>query len=102
MLKAKTAIVTGASRGIGLAIARALAREGVRLGLLSRTQPNVGGEFMACDLADLEQIPGAVRTLVERLGTVDFLCKQHLLDKTIRNSLNDLASYVPAGAENIG
>ena len=73
MLRAKTAIVTGASRGIGLAIARALAREDVRLGLLSRTQPDVGGEFVTCDLADLERIPGAVRTLVERLGTVDFL-----------------------------
>ena len=72
-LSGKSAIVTGASRGIGLAIARALAREGVRLGFLSRSQPNVGGEFVACDLADLEQIPGAARALVQRLGTVDFL-----------------------------
>ena len=73
LLSGKSAIVTGASRGIGLAIARALAREGVRLGLLSRTRPDVGGEFVAADFADLEHIPGAVRRLVERLGTVDFL-----------------------------
>jgi 3-oxoacyl-[acyl-carrier protein] reductase len=73
LLSGKCAIVTGASRGIGLAIARALAREGVRLGLLSRSQPDVGGEFVSCDLADLEQVPGAVRALVERLGTVDYL-----------------------------
>ena len=72
-LKNKTAIVTGASRGIGLAIARALAREGVRLGLLSRSKPSVGGEFVTCDLSDLDKIPGAVRQLVDRLGTVDFL-----------------------------
>jgi 3-oxoacyl-[acyl-carrier protein] reductase len=72
-LKNKTAIVTGASRGIGLAIAKALAREGVRLGLLSRSKPGIGGEFVACDLADLDKIPGAVRQLVDRLGTVDFL-----------------------------
>ncbi len=72
-LSGKSAIVTGASRGIGLAIARALAREGVRLGFLSRSQPDVGGEFLACDLADVVQIPGAIRKLVERLGTVDFL-----------------------------
>jgi 3-oxoacyl-[acyl-carrier protein] reductase len=72
-IKNKTAIVTGASRGIGLAIAKALAREGVRLGLLSRSKPGIGGEFVACDLTDLEKIPGAVRQLVERLGTVDFL-----------------------------
>jgi 3-oxoacyl-[acyl-carrier protein] reductase len=72
-LSGKSAIVSGASRGIGLAIARALAREGVRLGLLSRSQPDVGGEFVAADLADLERIPAAIRQLVERLGTVDFL-----------------------------
>jgi len=72
-LNGKSAIVTGASRGIGLAVARALAREGVRLGLMSRTQPDVGGEFAACDFADLEQIPPSVRQLAERLGAVDFL-----------------------------
>jgi NAD(P)-dependent dehydrogenase (short-subunit alcohol dehydrogenase family) len=72
-LSGKSAIVTGASRGIGLAIARALAREGVRLGLISRARPDLGGEFVACDLANLDQIPAAVRQLVERLGTVDFL-----------------------------
>jgi len=72
-LRGKTAIVTGASRGIGLAIAKTLAREGARLGLLSRSKPGIGGEFVACDLADLDKIPGAVRQLVERLGTVDFL-----------------------------
>ena len=73
LLSGKSAIVTGASRGIGLAIARALAREGVRLGLLSRSPPDVGGEFIAADLADLEKIPEAVRALIKRLGTVDFL-----------------------------
>jgi 3-oxoacyl-[acyl-carrier protein] reductase len=72
-LNGKSAIVTGASRGIGLAIARALAREGVRLGLLSRSRPDVGGEFVPADLADLEELPAAVRTLIQRLGTVDFL-----------------------------
>jgi 3-oxoacyl-[acyl-carrier protein] reductase len=72
-LRGKTAIVTGASRGIGLAIAKALAREGVRLGLLSRSKPGIGGEFIACDLADSDEIPGAVRQLIDRLGSVDFL-----------------------------
>ena len=45
----------------------------MRLGLLSRSQPDVGGVFVATDLADPGQIPGAVRQLVERLGTVDYL-----------------------------
>lgn len=72
-LAGKTAVVTGASRGIGLAIARALAREGVRLGLLSRSKPDIAGEFVACDFADLEQIPAAMQQLGERLGEVDYL-----------------------------
>jgi len=74
-LAGKTAIVTGASRGIGRAIALALAREGVRLGLLGRTQPQppVSGEFVTCDLADPDRIPTIVRQLVERLGEVDYL-----------------------------
>ena len=61
-LSGKSAIVTGASRGIGRAIAVALAREGVRLGLLCRTQPRppVAGEFVACDFADLDRVPAAV------------------------------------------
>jgi NAD(P)-dependent dehydrogenase (short-subunit alcohol dehydrogenase family) len=72
-LTGKRALVTGASRGIGLAIAKALAGKGARLGLLSRTKPRLAGEFVACDLADSEKIPQAVRELVRRLGPVDFL-----------------------------
>ncbi len=72
-LAGKTAILTGASRGIGLAILKALSREGVRLGLLSRSKPAGDGEFIACDLADVDKIPGAVRELISRLGRVDFL-----------------------------
>ena len=72
-LKGKNAIVTGASRGIGLAVARALEREGVRLGFLCRSKPSVSGEFISCDLANVEQIPVLVRQLMERLETVDFL-----------------------------
>jgi 3-oxoacyl-[acyl-carrier protein] reductase len=72
-LQGKTAIVTGASRGIGLAIVRALAREGLRLGLLSRSRPDVAGEYVSCDLADTEKIPSCVRQLADRLGPVDFL-----------------------------
>jgi NAD(P)-dependent dehydrogenase (short-subunit alcohol dehydrogenase family) len=72
-LTGKRAIVTGASRGIGLAIAQALAREGVRLGLLSRAKPRLAAEFVACDLADSGQVAPSVRELIRRLGPVDFL-----------------------------
>jgi 3-oxoacyl-[acyl-carrier protein] reductase len=74
-LKGKTALVTGASRGIGLAIARALQREGVRLALVSRTKPPAGVRcrFIACDFADLDQIPSAVSRALDHLGRLDFL-----------------------------
>jgi 3-oxoacyl-[acyl-carrier protein] reductase len=72
-LSGKTALVTGASRGIGLAIARALAKEGVRLGMLSRAKPEVSAEFISCDFTDIESVTGATRQLVAQLGTVDYL-----------------------------
>jgi len=74
-LRGKTAIVTGASRGIGHAIAQGLAREGVRLALLSRTEPpaRLRGKFIECDLADLDRIPAAVAAALRHLGTLDFL-----------------------------
>lgn len=69
----QTAIITGASRGIGLAIARALHREGWRLRYLCRTEAPVPGTFIACDLADSEATAESARALVERLGRVDLL-----------------------------
>jgi 3-oxoacyl-[acyl-carrier protein] reductase len=74
-LAGKTALVTGASRGIGLAIAKALAREGAKLALLSRTEPpaTVRGKFIACDLAESEKIPPAISGALKHLGRLDFL-----------------------------
>jgi NAD(P)-dependent dehydrogenase (short-subunit alcohol dehydrogenase family) len=67
----KTALVTGAGRGIGRAAAESLAKAGVRVvGLdVSFSDPQVSFEKLAYDLTDLEGIPA----LVERLGPLDVL-----------------------------
>lgn len=41
-LEGKAAFITGASRGIGAAIARSLSAEGVKLGLASRSGDDLG------------------------------------------------------------
>lgn len=84
-LQERTAIVTGASRGIGRAIALALGGCGMRLGLLARSQERLeevadevealGGRALVaeCDLGDLSALEVTARRLVERLGSVDLL-----------------------------
>jgi NAD(P)-dependent dehydrogenase (short-subunit alcohol dehydrogenase family) len=75
-LEGKTALVTGASRGIGRAVAQALAAAGVRLGLASRNGDDLGLDgvvALPCDVrdpADLERIVGET---VDRFGRLDIL-----------------------------
>jgi len=75
-LDGRVAIVTGASRGIGAAVARSLAREGARLGLASRSGDDLGIEGAVarpCDVRDPAALEGIVAATVERFGGVDIL-----------------------------
>ncbi len=72
----KVALVTGASGGIGAAIARSLAREGVRLGLASRRGDDLGiAEAVAtpCDVRDPAAVDSLVERVVERFGRLDIV-----------------------------
>jgi 3-oxoacyl-[acyl-carrier protein] reductase len=74
-LSGKVAFVTGASRGIGAAVARALDGQGVRLGLASRSGGALGLDAVAapCDVRDPAQVEALVGATVERFGQLDIL-----------------------------
>ena len=79
-LEGKVALVTGASQGIGRAIAVALAQEGARVGLLARNRRGLAetleviggsGVVAACDVTDPSAVVGAVEDVVSALGRLD-------------------------------
>jgi 3-oxoacyl-[acyl-carrier protein] reductase len=85
-LKGKTALVTGASKGIGRAVALALAREGVRVAMCSRKTADLdaaaadiervtGSDTLRvpADLSTLGGVEHVVTTTQRRLGRIDIL-----------------------------
>jgi 3-oxoacyl-[acyl-carrier protein] reductase len=84
-LKNKNALITGAGKGIGKAIAIALAKEGVNVILVSRTQSdvdqlavetsNLGVKSLAlsADVSDINSINKAVETALSQFKTIDIL-----------------------------
>ena len=84
-LKGKTALITGAGRGIGRATAIALAKEGVNIGMLGLTLANLEKvtaeleEFdvnvagAVADVSDFESVQHAVEHIIGELGSIDIL-----------------------------
>ncbi len=91
-LRGKTLFITGASRGIGLAIGLRAARDGANVAIIAKTaEPNpklpgtiftaakeieeAGGKALpiACDIRNDEQVAAAVAKTVETFGGIDIL-----------------------------
>jgi len=81
-LTGMTALVTGASGGIGSAICQALAAQGARLAVsgsnvdkLEAFRASLGGDHVAvpCDLSDKDSVEALVPAALEKLGQIDIL-----------------------------
>jgi len=81
----KVVLISGGSRGLGLVLARQLARESARIALLARNADELarakadleprGAEVLTvqCDLTDRAQIASAVETVIAHFGSIDVL-----------------------------
>jgi len=83
---AKVVAVTGASRGIGAAIAAELLRRGFTVGSLTRKGVGIDGTLpIACDVNDEESVRKAFATLADKAGRIDGLVNNagvHLYGKS--------------------
>lgn len=88
-LDGRTAVITGASEGLGLAMAREFAESGANVAMISRSaekleaaresvRASVGGnsvrvEALPCDVTDLGRIESTWATILDNFGSVDIL-----------------------------
>ncbi|MGX7595701.1 SDR family NAD(P)-dependent oxidoreductase [Planococcus plakortidis] len=96
-LEGKTAIVTGAGKGIGRAIALALGEAGANVLLVARTESDLeqvmeemAGDrtaYAVADVTDRNEIQSAVEKAVEQFGSVDILVNNAGMN--IRSKLDD-------------
>jgi NAD(P)-dependent dehydrogenase (short-subunit alcohol dehydrogenase family) len=83
ILKDKVAVITGGSRGLGLAIAQTYARAGAKVVIASRTSKTVESAVaslhksgyeavgLACDVADMEQMETLAQLAIQTFGRID-------------------------------
>lgn len=101
----RVAVITGASSGIGRALAVSLARQKARVGVTARRSHLLdelvrdvraaGGTMEACpcDVGDRQATLSAIRTLAERLGPVDLMIANAGVGRTVRADPMNLEDF---------
>ena len=80
-MTARTVLVTGGNRGIGLATARALAAQGHRVAVTSRSGEVEGLFTVKCDVTSAEEVDAAFTAVEEHFGPVEVLvCNAGITD----------------------
>jgi 3-oxoacyl-[acyl-carrier protein] reductase len=68
----RVAFITGASRGVGAAVARAFQGDGMKVALASRSGDDLGlGLGLECDVSDPDSVSAAVDATVAEFGGID-------------------------------
>ena len=116
-LSGKVALVTGGSRGIGAAIAKALADDGADIAISYAAsaakaeavvkdlrENGVRAEAFKADQAKPDQVEALVKTVVERFGRLDILVNNAGVFVTgqVHDSSNDVAEFGRQFAVNVG
>ena len=105
-LNGKTLFITGASRGIGLAIAKRAARDGANIAIAAKTtepHPKLEGTIytaaaeiekagghalpIMCDIRDEESVKAAVKQTIEKFGGID-ICINNASAISLTDTLN--------------
>jgi len=107
-MSAQTVWITGASSGIGEALAVRFARDGARLVLSARRQSELERVAVSCreagltadqvlvlplDVTDWESLPGAVRAVLDTFGTIDLLVNNAGVSQRSLCKDTDMAVY---------
>jgi NADP-dependent 3-hydroxy acid dehydrogenase YdfG len=110
-LAGRSALVTGASRGIGLAIARTLVGAGARVAMLARSTDALAREAAAlgdgaiaipCDLTDEKELDDALARLREGFSAIDLLVSNAGVFPLARVEETQPAEFAKALTLNLG